>query len=59
MNKDIDKIIKRLIKISQSIIDEFAVLSDLSYRDRENTSQFNDHIEYIKSYLNSEAVKKH
>ena len=45
MNKDIDKIIKRLIKISQSIIDEFAVLSDLSYHDRENTSQFNDHIE--------------
>lgn len=56
MNKDIDKIIKRLIKISQSIIDEFAVLSDLSYHDRENTSQFNDHIEDIKSYLNSEAV---
>lgn len=53
MNKDIDKIIKRLIKISQSIIDEFAVLSDLSYRDRENTSQFNDHIEDIKNYLNS------
>ena len=56
MNKDIDKIIKRLIKISQSIIDEFAVLSDLSYHDRENTSQFNDHIEDIKNYLNSEAV---
>ena len=56
MNKNIDKIIKRLINISQSIIDEFEVLSDLSYHDLEETDQFNDHIEDTKNYLNTEAV---
>ena len=56
MNKDINKIIKRLIKISQSIIDEFEVLSDLSYHDLEETSQYSDHLEDVKNYLNTEAV---
>ena len=56
MEKDINKIIKRLINISQKIIDEFEVLSILSYHDKENTKEFDDHIENVKSFMNSEAV---
>ena len=56
MNKDSDKIIKRLLKISQMILDEFEVMASLSYRDLENTSQFSEHIEDTKEYLNTEAV---
>lgn len=56
MDKDIDKIIKRLLIISQMIIDEFEVMANLSYKDLENTQQFNDHIEDTKNYLNNEAV---
>ena len=50
------KIIRRLLNLSQLIIDEFEVLADLSYLDKEETSQFDDHIHDVKGYLDSEKV---
>ena len=56
MGKEIDKIIKRLMHISYEINREFEELAELSYHDGEETEKFNDHIEYLKSLFNSEAV---
>ena len=51
-----ERIIKRLIKISENICHEFEVLTDLSFHNRENTEQFNDHINDVSNYLNQESV---
>ena len=56
MDKAIDKIIKRLIHISYEINQEFEQLAELSYHDGEETPKFSEHIEHLKSLINSEAV---
>ena len=50
------KVIKRLIKNSQDICLEFEILCSLSFHNRENTEQFNDHIKDLSDFLNQEAV---
>ena len=54
--KDNKKIIRRLLNLSQLVLDEIDVLANLSYRDRENTSQFDDHVKDISDYLNQERI---
>ena len=54
--KDNKKIIRRLLNLSQLILDEIDVLANLSYRDKENTEQFNDHVNDISNYLNQERI---
>lgn len=54
--KDTKKIIRRLLNISQLIIDEIDVLSNLSYLDKEKTSQFSQHVKDISDYLNQEKI---
>lgn len=56
MEKAINKIIKRLIHISYEVNQEFEQLAELSYHDREETPKFNEHIEHLKSLINSESV---
>ena len=54
--KSIDGIIKRLLNLSELIMDEIDILADLSYYDQEDTPNFNSHVESIASFLNSERV---
>lgn len=54
--KDNKKIIRRLLNLSQLVLDEIDVLANLSYRDKENTSQFDDHVKDISDYLNQERI---
>ncbi len=54
--RDIKNIIKRLLYLSEVILDEFDVLANLSYHNHENSKEFNKHVDTIASYLNSEKV---
>lgn len=54
--KDNTKTIKRLISLSQLIIDEIDVLASLSYNNLEDSSQFDDHFTDIRGYINQEKV---
>lgn len=49
------KTIKELLKISQKIVNDFEILTNLSYQNLENTNQFNETIKNLKNHLNTEA----
>lgn len=53
---DVKKIYNRLIGLSQNIIDEFQILANLSFMNRENTEQFLDHATDLEKLLEHEKI---
>lgn len=53
---DVKVITKKLLKLSKLIVSEFRQLSDLSYHNLEDTTQFLDHVSDITDYLNQEII---
>lgn len=54
--RSIDGIIKRLLNLSELILDEIDILANLSYYGMEDTPDFDSHIATFGSFLNSEKV---
>ena len=54
--KDIKNIIKRLLSLSELILEEMDALEILSYYNRENTPDFDKHINTVSMLLNQEKV---
>ena len=54
--KDIKTIIKRLLSLSEMIMEEMDALENLSYYNHEGTPEFDKHVENISSFLNQEKV---
>ena len=55
-NKDYHKTIKRLLKLSSMINEKFEILAELSYRDRENTMQYDEQYNLLKDYVHRETI---
>ena len=53
---DVQNIYNRLLAISDSVINEFKILSNLSYMERENTTQFRAHVSSLSQLLDKEKV---
>lgn len=55
-NKELNNKIKRLLSLSDKILDKFEILASLSYRNKENSSQYLDHFDELKDYINQETI---
>ena len=53
---DVKNCANRLVKISDSIIKEFDILANLSYKNMEDNPEFIEHVNLVKYYLNQESV---
>ncbi len=55
-NKELNKTIKRLLKLSASIVDKFEILASLAFHNKEYSEQYLEHFNLLNDYLYRETI---